>query len=101
MCGVYGIASSSKLNEEYIELFSKLGSELSHRGPDGSAEILDEYYLIGFNRLAIVDIANGMQPFYSQDQSIMVTANGQIYNHLEIREELLLQGCVLRTNCDM
>jgi asparagine synthase (glutamine-hydrolysing) len=101
MCGVYGIASNVRLDDNLGQKFSNLGSELSHRGPDGSAELLNEKQFMGFTRLAIVDVDRGMQPFFSEDGSIMVTANGQIYNYLELREELLSQGHVFTSECDI
>jgi asparagine synthase (glutamine-hydrolysing) len=101
MCGIYGIASSAGVSQDLKAPFSKLGSALSHRGPDGKVEVCEQHHFTGFTRLAIVDIANGMQPFFSEDRNIMVTANGEIYNFQELREELISQGHILKSSCDI
>jgi asparagine synthase (glutamine-hydrolysing) len=74
---------------------------LGHRGPDGAIEILEDHVATGFCRLSIVDMANGMQPFHSEDMSISVTGNGEIYNYLELQEEVMTAGHILSTGCDM
>ena len=101
MCGIYGIASEIKLDDFQCKQFSQLGIALTHRGPDATIEILHDNFVSGFTRLAIVDLANGMQPFYSENKAVMVTANGEIYNHEELREELKIAGHEFVSNSDI
>lgn len=73
---------------------------LDHRGPDGAGIYADPdlpIYL-GHTRLAIVDINDGVQPMQSQDGSVVVVYNGEIYNHLDLRKELEAKGCIFRTD---
>ena len=100
MCGVYGVVSELELSEDIKNKFSELGKSLGHRGPDGSTEILEDHIALGFCRLSIVDVTNGMQPFYSEDKSISVTGNGEIYNYQELQEEVIAAGHHLSTGCD-
>jgi len=101
MCGVFGITSATPLSEKLINSFYQLGSSLSHRGPDGEFKKKTTNYATGFTRLAIVDITNGMQPFYTEDKSIEVTANGEIYNFQELRKELIVSGHLLNSSSDI
>jgi len=66
---------------------------LSHRGPDGIGQYSDEYIQFGHARLSIIDLSDaGHQPMLSQDGRYVVTYNGEIYNHLELRSELEYLG---------
>ena len=100
MCGVYGVASQIEIPEEVKIKFSNLGTAIGHRGPDGTTENLEENFATGFCRLSIVDVANGMQPFYSEDKSISVTGNGEIYNYRELQDEVIAAGHILSTDSD-
>jgi asparagine synthase (glutamine-hydrolysing) len=101
MCGIYGAASSQLIEEDNAEKLKVLGGALRHRGPDGNSEIRGDRFQLGFNRLAIVDIERGMQPFQNADGQVIVTANGEIYNYLELRQELINYGIKLKTSCDI
>src|SRR5205823_1421931 len=81
-----------------------------HRGPDGLGEYSDAPSLnktiggaqlfMAMRRLSIIDLAGGWQPLWNEDKSIALIANGEIYNHVELRAELIAKGHVLRTNSD-
>jgi len=90
-----------ELSEDIKIKFSDLGISLDHCGLDGAIEILEDHVATGFCRLSIVDMANGMQPFYSEDMSISVTGNGEIYNYLELHEEVMTAGHILSTDSDI
>ena len=86
MCGIFGVflLEDEVINEEDIRDVKKLGDYLSHRGPDGqSIAKIDDYAIVGHNRLAINDIENGEQPFV-YDKNIIVSVNGEIYNYREL-----------------
>jgi asparagine synthase (glutamine-hydrolysing) len=75
-----------------------------HRGPDEFGEFLlkEDNYSIGMamRRLSIIDLDSGNQPMYSEDQSIVIVFNGEIYNFQTLKEELIIQGIVFQTNSD-
>lgn len=78
---------------------------IAHRGPDGEGQILvpvgDGLTAgLGQRRLAIIDLATGDQPMLSHDERYTIVFNGEIYNYIELREELQALGAVLRTNSD-
>lgn len=75
-------------------------SALAHRGPDGDGVRLGPGYGLGHRRLSIVDLESGRQPMDEGEGRIWVTYNGEIYNFLELREELEALGHRFRTHCD-
>ena len=92
MCGFYGIFSpNSDLARERVHL-SSMGDLLGHRGPDHRAE---HFFRgdwgtmgLGFTRLAILDLKTGDAPIISPSDGVTIAANGQIYNYIELKEEL-------------
>lgn len=78
----------------------RMTTSLAHRGPDDSGLAGDERVQLGFHRLSIVDIAGGHQPMASEDGRYLIVCNGQIYNHVELREELERAGMCFRTRSD-
>ena len=64
-----------------------MSKKLRHRGPDWSGIFSDENVVLAHERLAIVDPKSGKQPLYSKDGRYVLAANGEIYNHLELREK--------------
>ena len=73
---------------------------LQHRGPDASAVWLSGPVGLGHARLAIIDRAHGSQPLFTADGRYAVVFNGEIYNHLALRDELSAAGYRFRTRCD-
>ncbi len=106
MCGMFGwILKSSDRQDR--QLLVTLTDVLTHRGPDGGGyETLEigagAYQLgLGHRRLSILDLTDaGAQPMWSADRSICVVFNGEIYNFIELREELIARGHAFHTRCD-
>jgi asparagine synthase (glutamine-hydrolysing) len=73
---------------------------LTHRGPDEAGLLLADGVAFGHLRLSIVDLQNGQQPMSTEDGRYWVVFNGEIFNHVELREELERAGQVFRTRCD-
>ena len=73
---------------------------LKHRGPDGQGLATYENACICNTRLSIIDIHHGAQPFFSDDRMISVVQNGEIFNFIELRNELKAAGHTFHTNCD-
>ena len=88
MCGINGIYNHKSLKD--VENKVKLMNSLTkHRGPDYSNIYLDSSVCIGHNRLSIIDLdSKSNQPFISADENLVLSYNGEIYNFLELKEEL-------------
>jgi asparagine synthase (glutamine-hydrolysing) len=98
MCGIAGILNDSLTAEERKKLIINMTATLSHRGPDGWGLFLSPHCAFGHTRLSIIDVAGGHQPLQSQRHVIVY--NGEVYNHLELREELCKKGIAFSTRCD-
>lgn len=99
MCGICGIFDFSGEPIEREKLF-RMTSAMRHRGPDGQGEFVDHEVGLGHRRLSIIDIAGGGQPIGNEDGSIQVVFNGEIYNFIELRQELEKFGHLFRTSSD-
>jgi len=86
MCGIAGFAGSDP------ELLERMLRSIVHRGPDGQGTDIGVHFSIGMRRLAIVDVATGDQPLYSDDRTLALVFNGEIYNASELRRELEAKG---------
>jgi asparagine synthase (glutamine-hydrolysing) len=95
MCGIAGI-----IGRPDLDAVRRMAAAMVHRGPDDENFYADEQAVLGFRRLAIIDVAGGRQPLSNEDGSIQVVFNGEIYNHRELRARLEQQGHVLRTHSD-
>ena len=87
MCGICGIFQFNGAPVDR-DLLGKMKSSLSHRGPDGEGEFVSESVGLGHRRLSIIDIDGGAQPVANEDQQLQVVFNGEIYNFVELREDL-------------
>lgn len=100
MCGIAGIATAGGVEGTDEGLVDEMLRSLAHRGPDDHHAVCDRYAAIGARRLAIIDLDTGRQPLSNEDGTIWVTQNGEIYNYLELRDELVARGHTLRTKGD-
>jgi len=75
-------------------------SALAHRGPDDEGSVHLDGVTLGMRRLSIIDIEGGHQPIHNEDSKIWVIQNGEIYNHLELRRELIAAGHSFNTQSD-
>jgi len=98
MCGIYGFTGSFN---NPCKLLDIMGDEQIHRGPDDKGEFVNNEVAFGMRRLSIIDLEHGQQPFFSEDRSVVIVCNGEIYNYLEIREELQQKGYRFKTNSDI
>jgi asparagine synthase (glutamine-hydrolysing) len=89
MCGILGCWTSRPLNEQLLR--TALGS-MHHRGPDDCGVLVDTAVSIGMTRLSIIDLEGGRQPIWNEDRTVATVCNGEIYNYLELREELVARG---------
>ena len=99
MCGIFGQYSWARPPDDPALLWSATES-LAHRGPDGGAFWSEGAFFFGHRRLSIIDLAEGAQPMASVDGRYVVTFNGEIYNYIELRQELEGRGHRFRTQSD-
>jgi asparagine synthase (glutamine-hydrolysing) len=99
MCGIVGLYSFVG-PPPHRGLWPELVNHLRHRGPDGGAWWADGPFFLGHRRLSIVGLATGGQPMATADGELVVTFNGELYNHPELRAELERRGHHFRTTCD-
>mgnify|MGYP001315598314 CR=1 FL=1 len=101
MCGIYGYFDRG-MNNISTTVLDQMGNVIKHRGPDGRGQYHDTEarVALGNQRLAILDVENGQQPFFSDDKNIVVVQNGEIFNHIEVAKELSADGYHCKTSCD-
>ena len=87
MCGIVCALDINEKPEILRPQLLEMSKKLRHRGPDWSGIFSDENVVLAHERLAIVDPKSGKQPLYSKDGRYVLAANGEIYNHLELREK--------------
>jgi asparagine synthase (glutamine-hydrolysing) len=97
MCGIVGFCSKRQDKQSIIK--AQL-SVLHHRGPDDSDFYLNNNIALGHTRLSIIDIEHARQPMVSQDSRYILIFNGEIYNYLELRRNLISKGMSFKTNSD-
>jgi asparagine synthase (glutamine-hydrolysing) len=101
MCGICGIARSPRSTRPIDrDAVVRMRDVITHRGPDGAGLYVDEIVGLGHRRLSIVDVAHGAQPMASDDGSIQLIYNGEVYNHPVLSERLIAEGVRYNTRCD-
>ncbi len=103
MCGFAGFLRFHpipKIKGHPSAFLVKMGNAISHRGPDEQVCYEDEYLSIVYCRLSIIDIANGRQPFHSQNHALTLVANGEIYNHDELKKGLQKHRFKSQSDCE-
>lgn len=100
MCGIFGYFATGANYTMSSEQFAAMGHQLFHRGPDDLGAYHEGGLGLGNQRLSILDIDGGNQPFYSDDRQIIVVQNGEIFNYIELAAELRSTGHHCTTGCD-
>jgi asparagine synthase (glutamine-hydrolysing) len=100
MCGIAGILEFGRDARASAAALREMCGIIRHRGPDDEGFYTDGLAGIGMRRLSIVDVAGGHQPLSNEDGTLWIVFNGEIYNHLALREQLIARGHRYRTNSD-
>lgn len=102
MCGIAGVFVKKKIdNVEYESAIMNMSQHLYHRGPDSCGLWKDDGVYLAHRRLSIIDISdNSNQPMVSTDGRFIIVFNGEIYNYIEIRDELVSRNIKFRTQGD-
>src|SRR5947209_2258173 len=98
MCGICGVAGGDP--SESKDLVGRMCDSMVHRGPDDEGGIQLDGVTLGMRRLSIIDLEGGHQPIHNEDSTVWVVQNGEIYNHLELREQLVAAGHAFVTQSD-
>lgn len=99
MCGIAGIIRRTGPAPDPSEI-ERMTAAIAHRGPDGVGLLRRDNVALGHRRLAIIDPELGHQPMSSGDETLWLTYNGEMYNYLELKEELRRKGHEFVTNSD-
>lgn len=104
MCGLLGILTANADAADFVPVIERALPCMRHRGPDDAGTWNDDDAIFGFNRLSIIDIAHSHQPLQwgpeGQPNRYAMTFNGEIYNYVELREELKKEGYSFNTSGD-
>jgi asparagine synthase (glutamine-hydrolysing) len=100
MCGIAGFSQfQNKIGN--INTLKDMGQAIFHRGPDAGSEYIDDNIGLSHRRLAIIDLSDaGVQPMHSHDKKYVIAFNGEIYNFLELKAELVTKGYPFKTHTD-
>jgi len=102
MCGINGVLSLNKIS--LAERLNKMNGIIAHRGPDDEGFYIaenDEYNVgLAMRRLAVLDLESGNQPMLSEDRNYVIVFNGEIYNYISLKEDLLSKGYSFETASD-
>lgn len=98
MCGICGVVSFGSAPDPH--LVSRMVGSLEHRGPDDRAVLLDHAAVLGHARLSLIDVDGGAQPLGHREAGLWVAFNGEIFNYIELGQELRSRGHVLTTSSD-
>jgi asparagine synthase (glutamine-hydrolysing) len=99
MCGIAGILNLDNSPVDRVRL-ERMTETLSHRGPDAGGIFVEGHVGLGHRRLSIIDLEGGSQPMSDAEASLWITFNGEIFNYVELRQELAARGHRFRTTSD-
>lgn len=100
MCGFVGFKGNLTVDAKEV-MIKKMVDTIVHRGPDSDGIFADESVALGFRRLSIIDLSDvASQPVYNETGDIAMVFNGEIYNYLELREQLVEAGHQFKSHSD-
>ena len=100
MCGIVGLFYRDSLRRVERSALESMCAAIVHRGPDDEGHLADGNVGMGMRRLAIIDLAGGHQPVFSEDRQVAVVFNGEIFNFADLRRELETLGHTFSTRTD-
>lgn len=101
MCGIAGIFSVDTISENQLGLLREAMADMKYRGPDHTGYFSNHQYVVGHNRLSIIDTSIAAnQPMISTDGNFVLAFNGEIFNFLELKSDLMKEGIPFKTESD-
>ncbi len=98
MCGIAGVYL--KQGDVAVDTLHRAAESIHHRGPDGQGVFVDQHVGLVHTRLSIIDLEHGAQPLHCGDDKLVLVANGEIYNYVELRKQLSAKGHSFATHSD-
>ena len=100
MCGITGFYQFNESTDNKIITLRNMLTRIRHRGPDESGIYLSDDIGMGSVRLSIIDLSTGTMPLSNRDESLWIVFNGEIFNYIELREELIAKNHTFKTTSD-
>jgi len=100
MCGITGFFQFDSSTDNKISTLRNMLTQIKHRGPDERGIYVSDDIGIGSVRLSIIDLSTGTMPLSNTDESLWIVFNGEIFNYIELREELLTKNHTFKTHSD-
>jgi len=100
MCGIVGICKLQAGRDIDLNTIARMMAMIRHRGPDETGIYLDDQVGLGHLRLSIIDLERGCQPIHNEDQTLWIIYNGEAFNYVELRQQLVEQGHQFYTTSD-
>lgn len=100
MCGIAGILNFNQIDQATETTVAKMITMLRHRGPDECGLYRDSHVCLGHARLSILGLECGVQPIANADESLWIIYNGEVFNYLELQEDLIRKGYSFTTGTD-
>lgn len=101
MCGIVCVFGNSNKVYDLRQNVLEMSKKVRHRGPDWSGVYSGGNVIFAHERLAVVDPASGRQPLYSHDKKLILAANGEIYNHKDLRKEVGDYNFLTESDCEI
>lgn len=100
MCGISAIYRYSQISESDVRKLHLMNEEMKYRGPDDRGLWNDEKCGLAQVRLSIIGLQKGKQPLFNEDKTLVLVCNGEIYNYIELKQELLGKGHIFNSDSD-
>lgn len=100
MCGIAGFLNDKNHTDNKISTLRRMLTRIKHRGPDESGVYVSDAIGLGSVRLSIIDLSTGTMPLSNANETLYVVFNGEIFNYLELREDLQAKGHQFKTQSD-
>ena len=100
MCGINVIFDPDQALADPLARVRAMNQQMRYRGPDGEGFYAEGPVSMGMRRLSIIDLAGGQQPLFNEDKTLALVCNGEIYNHVELRAQLIETGHRFSTHSD-
>jgi asparagine synthase (glutamine-hydrolysing) len=100
MCGISAVYRYNSITDTDKEKLVAMNEEMHYRGPDDRGVWYDEHCGMAQVRLSIIGLKKGKQPLFNEDKSLVLICNGEIYNYIEIKQDLLAKGHIFNSDSD-
>jgi asparagine synthase (glutamine-hydrolysing) len=100
MCGISSIYRYTRTTEDDVRRIQAMNDSMRYRGPDDKGVWHDQHFVAGQVRLSIIGVEKGKQPLFNEDQSLVLICNGEIYNYVELKQQLIAHGHSFMSDSD-